>query len=153
MGMDNVIVELDNLELPILDGSALPYVQAFLRVGIHDAAAAARVHPRAASRSRCARATSSSASIPGTGYRIDYTIDFPAPIGRQCTCIDLAAETYGAEIAPARTFGYKADEQKLRDMGLIRGASRGERDHSGRTDRKTGRCVSTMSMCGTRCWT
>jgi UDP-3-O-[3-hydroxymyristoyl] N-acetylglucosamine deacetylase len=35
----------------------------------------------------------------------------------------LAAETYGSEIAPARTFGYKKDESKLRDMGLIRGAS------------------------------
>jgi UDP-3-O-[3-hydroxymyristoyl] N-acetylglucosamine deacetylase len=37
--------------------------------------------------------------------------------------VDLAAEMYGTEIAPARTFGYKADEKKLRDMGLIRGAS------------------------------
>ena len=51
------------------------------------------------------------------------TIDFPSPIGRQKTSIDLAAETYGTFIAPARTFGYKADEKKLRDMGLIRGAS------------------------------
>jgi UDP-3-O-[3-hydroxymyristoyl] N-acetylglucosamine deacetylase len=59
---------------------------------------------------------------PGSGYRIDYTIDFPAPIGRQSTSVDLAAETYGSLIAAARTFGYKADEQRLRDMGLIRGA-------------------------------
>ena len=59
---------------------------------------------------------------PGSGYRIDYNIEFPSPIGRQQTTIDLAAEMYGSEIAPARTFGYKADEQKLRDMGLIRGA-------------------------------
>lgn len=60
---------------------------------------------------------------PGSGYRISYTIDFPAPIGQQKTCVDLAAETYGSEIAAARTFGYKADERRLRDMGLIRGAS------------------------------
>ena len=60
---------------------------------------------------------------PGSGYRIEYTIDFPAPIGRQKTCVDLAAETYGTAIAAARTFGYKADEKRLRDMGLIRGAS------------------------------
>jgi len=59
---------------------------------------------------------------PGSGYKIRYTIDFPAPIGRQHTSVDLAAETYGATIAPARTFGYKADEKRLRDMGLIRGA-------------------------------
>ena len=60
---------------------------------------------------------------PGSGYRIQYRIDFPSPIGQQETSIDLAAETYGTFIAPARTFGYKADETKLRDMGLIRGAS------------------------------
>jgi len=59
---------------------------------------------------------------PGNGYKIDYAIDFPAPIGQQKACIDLAAETYGTLIAPARTFGYKSDEKKLRDMGLIRGA-------------------------------
>jgi len=59
---------------------------------------------------------------PGSGYRIEYTIDFPAPIGRQKTCVDLATDTYGAEISAARTFGYKVDEKRLRDMGLIRGA-------------------------------
>ena len=64
MGVDNVIVELDNLELPILDGSALPYVEAFGRVGMRDTAPPARVHQGAASQWRCARATSSSASIP-----------------------------------------------------------------------------------------
>jgi hypothetical protein len=62
---------------------------------------------------------------PGSGYNIRYNIDFPAPIGQQSASVDLAAETYGTEIAPARTFGYKADEQRLRDMGLIRGARRG----------------------------
>jgi UDP-3-O-[3-hydroxymyristoyl] N-acetylglucosamine deacetylase len=59
---------------------------------------------------------------PGSGYSIQYTIDFPSPIGQQSASVDLAAETYGTLIAPARTFGYKADEQRLRDMGLIRGA-------------------------------
>ena len=90
---------------------------------------------------------------PGSGYRISYTIDFPAPIGRQKTCVDLAAETYGTEIAPARTFGYKADEKKLRDMGLIRGAGPENAIILGRRGRRTGRCASPMNMCGTRCWT
>jgi UDP-3-O-[3-hydroxymyristoyl] N-acetylglucosamine deacetylase len=122
MGVDNVIAELDNLELPILDGSALPYVEAFLRVGI-------RVQRRRRETVRVLRAVEVREGnkfigvYPGTGYRILYTIDFPAPIGRQSACIDLAAETYGTYIAPARTFGYKTDEKKLRDMGLIRGAS------------------------------
>ena len=121
MGVDNAIVELDNLELPILDGSAQPYVEAFLRVGI-------RVQRRQREYVRVLRPVEVREGdkfigvYPGSGYRIQYTIDFPAPIGRQSASVDLAAERYGTSIAPARTFGYKADESRLRDMGLIRGA-------------------------------
>jgi UDP-3-O-[3-hydroxymyristoyl] N-acetylglucosamine deacetylase len=121
MGVDNVIVELDNLELPILDGSALPYVEAILTAGI-------RTQRRRRESIRVLRAVEVREGekfigvYPGSGYKIEYAIEFPAPIGHQKACIDLAAETYGSFIAPARTFGYKADEQRLRDMGLIRGA-------------------------------
>jgi UDP-3-O-[3-hydroxymyristoyl] N-acetylglucosamine deacetylase len=121
MGVDNVIVELDNLELPILDGSALPYVEAFRSAGI-------RIQRRRREVIRVLRAIEVRDGdkfigvYPGSGYNICYGIDFPAPIGQQKTCIDLAAETYGTVIAQARTFGYKADEKRLLDMGLIRGA-------------------------------
>jgi len=122
MGVDNVIVELDNLELPILDGSALPYVQAFLNVGIRTQRRRREtirvLHPI-----EVRDGNKFIGVYPGSGYNIQYTIDFPAPIGQQVACVDLAADTYGASIAPARTFGYKADEKRLRDMGLIRGAS------------------------------
>jgi UDP-3-O-[3-hydroxymyristoyl] N-acetylglucosamine deacetylase len=122
MGVDNVIVELDNLELPILDGSSLPYVEAIRQVGI-------RVQRRRREVIRVLKPVEVREGnkfigvYPGEGYRISYTIDFPEPIGRQETTVDLAAETYGTMIAGARTFGYKADEKKLKDMGLIRGAS------------------------------
>ncbi len=122
MGVDNVIVELDNLELPILDGSALPYVEAFQSVGIREQRRK-RETLRVLQPVEVREGDKFIGVYPGHGYRISYTIDFPAPIGQQKTCVDLAAETYGIEIAPARTFGYKADEKKLRDMGLIRGAS------------------------------
>lgn len=122
MGIDNVIVELDNLELPILDGSALPYVEAIQRTGIKTQRRR-RESIRVLQPVEVREGNKFIGVYPGSGYRIDYTIDFPAPIGSLQTSIDLAAETYGAQIAPARTFGYKADEQKLRDMGLIRGAS------------------------------
>ncbi len=121
MGVDNVIVELDNLELPILDGSALPYVEAFLRVGI-------RAQRRRRETIRVLRPVEVREGdkfigiYPGPGYSIEYAIDFPAPVGHQRAKVDLAAERYGAFIAPARTFGYQADEKRLRDMGLIRGA-------------------------------
>ena len=121
MGVDNVIVELDNLELPILDGSALPYVEAILESRHPHPAPPPRIHPRAAAH-RSARGQQVHRRLSRLGYRIEYTIDFPAPIGRQQTSVDLAAETYGTLIAAARTFGYKADEKRLRDMGLIRGA-------------------------------
>ena len=122
MGVDNAIVELDNLELPILDGSALPYVEAFLSAGI-------RVQRRRREVMRILQPVEVREGdkfigvYPGTGYNISYAIHFPAPIGKQEFALDLAAEMYGTSIAPARTFGYQADEQKLRDMGLIRGAS------------------------------
>jgi UDP-3-O-[3-hydroxymyristoyl] N-acetylglucosamine deacetylase len=122
MGIDNVIVEIDNLELPILDGSSLPYVEAFREAGI-------KTQRRKRESIKVLRSIEVREGdkfiglYPGSGYRIQYTIDFPAPIGRQETSIDLAAETYGTLIASARTFGYKADEKKLRDMGLIRGAT------------------------------
>jgi len=122
VGVDNVIVELDNLELPILDGSALPYVEAIREAGI-------KTQRRKRESIKVLRPVEVREGdkfiglYPGSGYRIQYRIDFPAPIGRQETSIDLAAETYGTFIAAARTFGYKADEKKLRDMGLIRGAS------------------------------
>ncbi len=122
MGVDNVIVEIDNLELPILDGSALPYVEALQRVGIREQRRR-RETLRILQPVEVREGEKFIGVYPGTGYRISYTIDFPAPIGQQQTCVDLAAETYGSEIAPARTFGYKADERRLRDMGLIRGAS------------------------------
>lgn len=122
MGVDNAIIEIDNLELPILDGSALPYVEAFQHAGIR-AQRRQRETIRVLKPIEVREGNKFIGVYPGVGYSIEYTIDFPSPIGRQSAMVDLAAEVYGAEIAPARTFGYKADEQRLLDMGLIRGAT------------------------------
>ncbi len=121
-GVDNVIVEVDNLEVPILDGSALPYVQAFERVGL-------KVQRRRREYLKILKdveVTDGSKFIgvyPGDGYTIDYSIDFPAPIGCANFRGDLATGDYARYIAPARTFGFREDEPMLRNMGLIRGAS------------------------------
>jgi len=122
MGVDNAIVELDNLELPILDGSALPYVQAFQEAGIHTQRRK-RESIRVLKAMEVREGDKFIGVYPGSGYSIDYTIDFPAPVGHQRASVDLAAETYGTAIAPARTFGYRALEQQMRQMGLIRGAN------------------------------
>ena len=125
-GVDNVIVELDNLEVPILDGSALPYVEAFERVGV-------RRQRRRREYLRILKAVEVTEKskdgikfigvYPGKGYGIDYRIDFPAPIGSSRFLGDLQTGAYADLIAPARTFGFREDEPVLRNMGLIRGAT------------------------------
>jgi len=119
MGVDNVIIELDNLELPILDGSALPYVEAFAEVGIRSQRRR-RQYLRILKSVEVRENGKFIAVYPGEGYSITYDINFADPIGRQAFTVDLAAGAYGAQIAAARTFGFREDERMLRDMGLIR---------------------------------
>jgi len=121
-GVDNVIVEVDNLELPILDGSALPYVQAFEQVGLKQQRRK-REYIRILKPVEVREGTKFIGVYPGAGYGIEYTIDFPAPIGQSHLSTDLESGDYAAQIAPARTFGFREDEPMLRNMGLIRGAS------------------------------
>ncbi len=121
-GVDNVIVEIDNLEVPILDGSALPYVRAFDRVGLRTQRRR-REYLRVLKPVEVCDGSKFIGVYPGTGYTIDYTIDFPSPIGCESFHGDLDLGDYAQLIAPARTFGFKEDEPMLRNMGLIRGAS------------------------------
>ena len=121
-GVDNVLIELDNLELPILDGSALPYTQAFHAVGLKTQRRR-REYLRILKSVEVREGDKFIGVYPGDGYSVSYKIDFPAPIGRQGYIVDLATGAYEREIAPARTFGWREDEKKLRDMGLIRGAT------------------------------
>jgi UDP-3-O-[3-hydroxymyristoyl] N-acetylglucosamine deacetylase len=122
MSVDNIIVELDNLELPILDGSALPYVEAFSQIGLKTQRRR-REYIRILKTVEVREGDKFIGVYPGDGYSVSYKIDFPSPIGCQGFVVDLATRNYGAQIAPARTFGFKEDEQKLRNMGLIRGVS------------------------------
>lgn len=120
LSIDNVIVEIDNLELPILDGSALPYVEAIAQTGLKHQRRR-REYLRILKPIEIREGNKFLGVYPGDGYSIEYAIDFPTPIGQQQLSVDLASGSYGERIAPARTFGFREDEQKLRDMGLIRG--------------------------------
>ena len=122
MGIDNVIIELDNLELPILDGSARSYVEAFHSAGLK-MQRRRREYLRILKPVEVREGNKFIGVYPGDGYSISYQIDFAPPIGQQGFSVDLASRTYDTDIASARTFGFKEDEQKLRDMGLIRGVS------------------------------
>lgn len=121
-GVDNVIVEMDNLEVPILDGSSLPYVRAFHSVGLKQQRRK-REYLRILKDVEVRDGSKFIGVYPGSGYGIEYTIDFPEPIGYERFTGDLATGDYVKLIAPARTFGFKEDEAMLRDMGLIRGVS------------------------------
>ena len=124
LGVDNVIAEIDNLELPILDGSAQPYVSAILGAGLKQQRRK-REYLRILKPVEVHEGGKFIGVYPGEGYAIDYMIDFPSPIGRDRFVGDLEAGAYAELIAPARTFGFREDEAMLRNMGLIRGASEG----------------------------
>lgn len=126
LGVDNVIVEINNLEVPILDGSALPYVHAMLAAGLKRQRRKReyiRILKPVEVRENTPQGEKFIGVYPGDGYSIEYSIDFPAPIGRDSFSGDLEAGDYAAQIAPARTFGFREDEAMLRNMGLIRGVS------------------------------
>ena len=122
LGVDNVAVEIDNLELPILDGSAQPFVNMLLSAGLRRQRRH-RTYLRIRKALEVRDGDKFIAVYPAEGYSVAYTIDFPQPIGCQSFEVDLSGDAYQREIAPARTFGFLKDEKWMRDMGLIRGAS------------------------------
>jgi UDP-3-O-[3-hydroxymyristoyl] N-acetylglucosamine deacetylase len=123
LGLDNAIVDLDSLELPILDGSARPIVEAVLGAGLRRQRRK-RVYMCIRREVEVRDGGKFIAVYPAESYRIHYSIDFPHPlIGLQEFTVELSNGSYVRQIAPARTFGFLRDEAALRNMGLIRGAS------------------------------
>jgi UDP-3-O-[3-hydroxymyristoyl] N-acetylglucosamine deacetylase len=122
-GIDNAVVELDNLELPILDGSALPFVELIQKAGIRRQRRERRYF-RIRHELEVREGDKFIGIYPSDTHSVSYVIDFPhSLIGKQTFCVDLSDGNYVREIAPARTFGSRTDERAMRDMGLIRGAS------------------------------
>src|SRR5690348_9155091 len=109
-GIDNVVVELDNLELPILDGSARPFIEMIQRAGIRQ-----QRRPRKYLRIQRALELREGdkfiAVYPADRYSVSYTINFPHPlIGRESFSVELSDGNYLRDVAPARTFGSRQDE-------------------------------------------
>ena len=122
-GIDNAIVELDNLELPILDGSARPFVEMIQRAGIRKQRRA-RSYLRIRREIELREGKKFIAVYPADSYSVSYTIDFPHPlIGKETFRVDLSDGNYLREIASARTFGFLHEADAMRQQGLIRGAS------------------------------
>lgn len=122
IGLDNAIIELNNLELPILDGSAKPFVDMVLNTGLRPQRRK-RTYLRIMREIEVREGNKFIAAYPASGYAIAYKINFAPPIGEQAFEIDLSQDLYRKELAAARTFGFLAEEKAMKDMGLIRGAS------------------------------
>ena len=124
MGIDNAIVELDNLELPILDGSAKPFVEMIQKAGIRKQRRP-RKYLKIGRELELREGNKFIAVYPANSYSVSYSINFPHPlIGKETFEVELTNGSYLRQIAGARTFGSREDEQAMRNMGLIRGASR-----------------------------
>ncbi len=123
LGIDNAIVEIDNLELPILDGSAQPFVEWIQQAGIRKQRRP-RTYLRITQPIEVREGDKFIAVYPSESYSVSYSINFPHPlIGRESFRVELANGSYLRDIDPARPFGSREDEQAMRNMGLIRGAS------------------------------
>lgn len=123
MGIDNAFIEIDNLEVPILDGSGQPFVEMIQQAGI-------KTYRRRRRYLRVRRPV----SVEGNGKRItilpsdrfqltcDVFFDHPQ-VGRQVLDLEVSPANYAAQLAPARTFGFQHELDQMRNMGLIRGAT------------------------------
>jgi len=124
LGIDNAFVELDNLELPILDGSAQPFVDLIQKAGIRKQRRP-RKYMKILRELEMREGNKFISVYPADSYSVSYSINFPHPlIGKETFQVELSNGSYLHKIAPARTFGSRADEKAMRNMGLIRGASR-----------------------------
>ena len=123
MGIDNAVVELDNLELPILDGSALPIVEMIMQAGVRRQRRK-RTYLRIVRPIELSEGDKFIGVYPSDTYSVSYSINFPHPlIGREAFEVELTNGSYIRDVAPARTFGFLEQAATLKNMGLIRGAS------------------------------
>ena len=126
-GIDNVVIEVDSLEVPILDGSSQPWVDSLIaagRIELPASRAYLRVLKRIFVGDGVGEPQRSMSIEPARAFRLTCTIDFPHPlIGVQTREATFVNGQYVNDIAPARTFGFVDQVEALRKNGLSRGAS------------------------------
>ncbi|MCA3595026.1 MAG: UDP-3-O-acyl-N-acetylglucosamine deacetylase [Methylobacterium sp.] len=121
--IDNVLVEVDGPEMPILDGSSRIFVEQILQVGLKRLSVPRKV-VRVLRPVRIEMGNAHAELSPYDGFRLDIEIDFKNPvIGRQTYSFDFSSDRYRREISAARTFGFMKDVEALWKAGLARGAS------------------------------
>lgn len=123
LGVDNAVVELDGPEVPIMDGSALPFVQLLDRAGFRRQEGPQRyievLEPIVVE-----DGDKYAALLPCDRFEVYFEIEFAsAVIGRQSVDLVLTEDSFRDELAAARTFGFAHEVEALRKMGLARGGS------------------------------
>jgi UDP-3-O-[3-hydroxymyristoyl] N-acetylglucosamine deacetylase/3-hydroxyacyl-[acyl-carrier-protein] dehydratase len=121
--IDDLTIELDAAEPPILDGSARPFFEALVAAGVVANGAAAE-YLELSEPVRVIDGESVYEAFPASDLQLDVAIDFPHPlIGRQCGSYTVTRESFARDLAGARTFGFVREVEALRAKGLIQGAS------------------------------
>ena len=123
MGIDDVTIDMNAPEPPILDGSAAPFVEALSEAGLVDLAG----EPDFLDLTEPVRIIDGASvyeAYPAAELELDVTIDFPHPlIGKQSRRFVVSRESFATELSRARTFGFIHEVDALRGKGLIKGAS------------------------------
>ena len=125
LGIDNAYVDVTAAEIPIMDGSAGPFVFLIQSAGIEEQNAAKRFI-RIKRKLKLAEGDKWACFEPFNGFKVNFTIDFDHPLFKSDTktaTLDFSSLSYVKEVSRARTFGFMADFEKLQAMNLARGAS------------------------------
>jgi UDP-3-O-[3-hydroxymyristoyl] N-acetylglucosamine deacetylase len=121
-GVSHVELWVEGEEVPLLDGSALPWVEAIAEVGLVPLGPRQlRALPGPILRQQ---GESFAVALPSDQPRLSAAVEYPqAAIGRQLFSLTLTPEAFVAELAPARTFGFLEQVEQLRELGLIQGGA------------------------------
>ena len=123
LGIDNLFIDLNSMEVPIMDGSGLRFMEKIEKVGIEEQDAL-REYIVIQEAIEVRHGDKVAGVYPDPAQKATYRIDFEHhAIGRQEIRVELTPESYRREIGPARTFGFIADVEYLKKCGLIRGGS------------------------------
>ncbi len=123
LGIDNLIIEVDGAEMPIMDGSSAPFIEAIDQVGVKNLGVKRR-YIRVTKPVRIESGASWAEFRPHDGTRFEVEIDFDSPlIGRQMWQGEMTAAAFRNELSRARTFGFMRDVERLWAAGFALGSS------------------------------
>lgn len=123
MGIDNILVDVEGAEIPIMDGSAASFVYLLRMAGVRTLSAPRKVL-RVTKPVEFKRDGKVIRAEPYDGFMVDFTIDFPHPlIGRQQMSLEITPQSFMGMLAKARTFGFLREVEYLRKNGLALGGS------------------------------